>query len=170
VGAACGQNCPGGLLINCVGQCRAGVIACVSGARVCQGSSGPTLETCNNKDDDCDGTIDDNLTDPWAGQSCCPTGNLADCTNTGANGRTGTRCAQGAWQCVTGARVCSGGVSKSLETCNGVDDDCNGTADDVPGIGDACNSGGVNVQGVCTATYTCTGMPGQGPGGLTCTH
>jgi hypothetical protein len=55
-------------------------------------------EICNGIDDDCNGTVDDNVTDPWAGQACCPTGNLADCQNSG----TGTRCQTGIDQCTGG--------------------------------------------------------------------
>jgi hypothetical protein len=148
-----------------VGICMAGVNNCVSGVLVCQGAVKPTVETCNGKDDDCDGVVDDHLTDPWLNQACCPTGNLSDCTNT----MTGTRCQQGAYQCVTGAKTCSGGVSKSAEVCNGVDDNCDGIVDNVPGVGAACSSGGVNTTGVCTAAWSCNGgTPGPGPSQLTC--
>jgi hypothetical protein len=82
-------------------------------------------EVCNGVDDDCSGTGDDNLTDPWLGQACCPTGNLADCQNTGG----GTRCQSGLFACVGGAQACPGAVSKATETCNGVDDDCDGVVD-----------------------------------------
>src|SRR5205814_1082118 len=114
VGGPCGQNCPGQSVTNCVGECHAGTLACSAGLKVCQGSTGPTPEICDHKDNDCNGTTDDNLSDGWVGQACCPTGNLADCANTGG----GTHCQAGAYQCQAGARVCSGGVTKAPETCD----------------------------------------------------
>jgi hypothetical protein len=64
--------------------------------------------------------------------------------------------------------TCQQSVGPSPEVCNGIDDNCNATVDDVPGIGAACNSGGVNTVGNCRAAFECTGVPGEGPGGLTC--
>jgi hypothetical protein len=163
----CGSACPGGKVANCVGQCKAGALACVSGVKVCQGSVGPTPELCNGKDDDCDGVTDDNLQDSWIAQPCCPTGNTSDCVNTGG----GTRCSTGMYQCQAGMKACSGGVSKVPETCNAIDDDCNGLTDDVSGVGTACTGAGINTVGQCTAQYTCNGgVPGPGPSGLTCTQ
>jgi len=172
VGGGCGQNCPGGLTANCVGACKPGVVACINGAKVCQGSTGPTPEVCNGIDDNCNGIIDDNLTDTWLGTTCCPTGNLADCGNTGGS----TRCHTGTWQCTPGMsasdlRTCVGGVAQSPEVCNNIDDNCNGVTDDVPGLGAACTSPSVRTLGPCTAAYTCNnGTPGPGPSGLTCTQ
>src|SRR5439155_7294056 len=113
------------------------------------GLGGAGLETCNGRDDDCDGTVDDNLTDVWVAQSCCPTGSLSDCTNTTG----GTRCALGAYACVGGVRACTGGIAKSPETCNGADDDCNGAVDDVAGVGNTCSAAGVKTQGAGTARF-----------------
>src|SRR5207245_2381123 len=107
----------------------------------------PSPEPRDGADGDCDGAADDHR------------------TGVGAPGR-----AAGVWECVAGGRACAGGVAKSSATCNGADDDCNGAVDDVPGIGNACSGGGVNTAGVCTAGYACTGTPGPGPGGLTCTQ
>jgi hypothetical protein len=166
VGGACGEHCPGGLVENCVGECQAGTLACDQGVLTCVGSVGPSPEVCNGKDDDCDGVADDNLMDAWVGQACCPTGNLSDCLNSG----TGTRCEAGVMSCSMGGAVCLGGTAKSAEICNGVDDDCNGIVDDVAGIGGACTGGGVNTKGACTAAWACSGVPGPGPGGLTCTQ
>jgi hypothetical protein len=134
----------------------------------CSGAVGPQTEVCNGIDDDCNGTVDNNITDPWAGTPCCPTGNNADCTNTG----TGTRCKLGAYQCVGGMKTCVGGVAKSPETCNNVDDDCNGPIDDnIAGNGQPCTGGGTNTTPPCTAHYTCgPTKPGAGPNGLTCTQ
>src|SRR5204863_184927 len=80
VGGPCGGACPGGLVANCVGECKAGTLQCLNGAPVCSGSSGPSPEICDGKDNDCNGRTDDALTDPWLGAACCPTGNAAHCT------------------------------------------------------------------------------------------
>src|SRR5207302_7368308 len=93
VGGACGMN---------VGVCKAGVFACTNGQKICQGSVGPSAEICDGLDNNCNGAVDDMVTDAWAGQACCLTGNLADCTNS----NNGTRCKQGTYQCVTGAKSC----------------------------------------------------------------
>ena len=150
VGGQCGLNCPGGLVANCRGACVPGTFICQNGTRLCSGSTGPSPEICNGVDDNCDGPVDNNLTDPWLNQTCCPSGNLADCTNTGGS----TRCMPGTQQCSNGARACVGGVAKTTEVCNGIDDDCNGVVDDVAGIGAACSGAGVLTAGPCTAATT----------------
>ena len=94
-----------------MGACKTGLTACVNGATVCNGSVTATAEVCNLKDDNCNGVTDESLTDPWIGTACCPTGNNADCTNSGA----GTRCKTGAYACTAGAQTCNGGIAKSVE-------------------------------------------------------
>ncbi len=136
----------------------------------CTGAAGPHAEVCNGEDDDCDGTKDNNVTDPWVGTACCPTGNLADCTNSGG----GSRCSMGTYQCVMGGEECVGGVAKSPEICDGIDNDCNGVTDDVPGLNSTCTANGANNQGSCKAVFICVvGTPGMCdgmpcPNGLTC--
>lgn len=46
---------------NCKGSCKAGIQTCQNGKlSACVGEVKPATETCNGKDDDCNGTIDDN--------------------------------------------------------------------------------------------------------------
>ncbi|MBN9161900.1 MAG: hypothetical protein BGO98_12405 [Myxococcales bacterium 68-20] len=42
-----------------IGACSQGVTACIDGALQCVGGSGPELEVCDGKDNDCNGTVDD---------------------------------------------------------------------------------------------------------------
>jgi hypothetical protein len=70
-------------------------------------------ETCNGRDDDCDGMVDEG--DPGGGTAC---------------GMTRGACRAGVNHCRMGTVVCEGAVGPSPELCNGVDDDCNGMVDD----------------------------------------
>jgi hypothetical protein len=57
-GVTCGVN---------TGECTAGTTTCAFGAIDCVGDVGAAAETCNNLDDDCNGTVDngfDKLNDP----------------------------------------------------------------------------------------------------------
>lgn len=50
--------------ITCTGECKAGFIKCTNGqwGNVCQQKNEPSAEVCDNKDNDCNGKIDDNCT------------------------------------------------------------------------------------------------------------
>src|SRR5262249_50631993 len=41
------------------GECKSGTPVCVSGTIQCQGTVGAVTETCDSKDNDCDGTTDE---------------------------------------------------------------------------------------------------------------
>jgi hypothetical protein len=158
VGVACypPQGCPGGA---CKGECAAGTTVCQTGQVVCPDAKGPTQETCNGKDDDCDGVTDNGMTP----QLCYPTGTLGCDPNTGAcKGicRFGRKVCTG----VTGWSGCDSPapVTPATEQCNGVDDDCDGVTDNgtMPGVAVPCYPaqgcpGGV-CRGECRAgTTTC---------------
>ena len=74
-----------------------------------------TNETCNGKDDDCDGDTDENLGD----------GPLCDLTN--AYGTCPGKAA-----CVGGKELCQGSYP-APEVCNGIDDDCDGDTEEGSG-------------------------------------
>ena len=141
--------------------------ACGTGVRECAGptstrcSTAPggsmdmsTPESCNGVDDDCDGTVDEGLTD------------LGPCgSNVG-------ECTEGRLRCLGAMPTCIGGIGPIPETCNGLDDDCDGTIDDSP-VDDGGSCG--RDVGECSAgtavstggTLVCTGAagPGSNPSG-----
>jgi len=95
-------------------------------------------ETCNGKDDDCNGLVDDDVA--AVGNPC----------NTGMMGV----CGVGAVDCQNGSPICKETNSPGMEVCDNLDNDCNGQIDDGnPGGGDTCATG---LPGPCGAgTITC---------------
>ncbi|KKU13702.1 MAG: BNR repeat domain protein [Parcubacteria group bacterium GW2011_GWC2_45_7] len=97
-----------------VGECVAGTQICLTGGvwSACFSSVGPTAtESCNSRDDDCDGVTDEGL-----GSSSC---------GVGACQRTVQNCASGV------AQTCTPGTPTAAEVCgNGLDDDCDGATDE----------------------------------------
>jgi subtilase family serine protease len=118
-----GCDCEPGTFLPCgtpVGECDTGVMPCGSDLRYvaqCQKSTGPATEACDDKDNDCDGSTDED----------CP------CTE----GQT-RACDATAGVCSTGKQECSGGKwtrciapQAKAEVCgDSRDDDCDGRADD----------------------------------------
>jgi len=103
-----GQACSTGL----PGVCTPGTVICATGALACQGLVGPSPESCNDIDDDCDGSIDDGF-----GQTTC---------GVGACQVTVDNCSGGVTQvCVPGTPI-----GPTDPTCDAVDDDCDGTVDE----------------------------------------
>jgi hypothetical protein len=157
---------------TCAGECRAGTKTCVANSTgtewgPCQNQTLATAETCNNKDDDCNGTKDDGL-----GSTSCGRGECA---------RTVQNCLNGAPQtCVEGTPV--------AEVCNGKDDDCNGINDDLAqpittcGVGacqrqvtaciggnpQTCNAGNPGTETCNGIDDDCNGTVDDGLGSTTC--
>jgi len=97
--------------------CAAGKMVCNQGKLSCKPDipPGTFLETCNGKDDDCDGEIDDDI--PEAGLPCEVPG-------------TAGPCLEGKLECLNAKITCVTQFQQFPEVCDGVDSDCDGTADD----------------------------------------
>ena len=117
-----------------VGACAAGVSRCVGGVfGACEGQVLPADETCDGRDNDCDGTLDEDA----EGRSL-----VAPCYDADPATENVGVCHGGAQICAGGGvfGTCEGQVRPSLEICDGLDNDCDGVVDDVPG-GCACIAG-----------------------------
>ena len=131
------------------GPCAAGVRHCVGGELICQQVVSPASETCNDIDDDCDGSVDEG--NPGGGGSCFVSGLHGPCAN-------------GVEQCSGGELLCEQTVYPGSETdpashiCNSIDDDCDGSVDEACGdcTPGAVRSCGVTDRGECSyGTETC---------------
>ena len=134
---------PGGGVSCSTGQpgvCAAGNTQCSGGALSCVSVQGPSPETCDNADNDCDGQTDEG--NPGGGGSC-------------STGQPGV-CSGGTLQCGGGSLSCVANNGPSAETCNNQDDDCDGLIDEGnPGGGGSCSTG---QPGICAAgTLQCGG-------------
>ncbi|MGC4118420.1 MAG: MopE-related protein [Myxococcales bacterium] len=92
--------------------CKMGTTLCVNGATQCQGWVGPSAETCDALDNDCNGQVDDALS--GLGKPC---------------GQSVGECKPGVTACMSGAIVCTGTVPPVPEVCDGKDNDCDGATD-----------------------------------------
>jgi hypothetical protein len=101
----------GDLCDNQMGECAGGVKTCVTGLVKC--TKPPMAETCDNLDNDCDGTPDDG--DPGGGAKC---------------GTDMGECKAGVFTCQTGAIQCVGAIGGTMppygvaESCDGKDNNC----------------------------------------------
>lgn len=104
---ACKGPCLPSADFKAIGQCSTGTWECEDDGGVqCVGWTGPTAEVCDGVDNNCNGVVDENLTQ--------------DCSN--ACGKGEATCSSGKWANCTAPIV-------GTEICNGKDDDCDGIID-----------------------------------------
>jgi hypothetical protein len=145
---SCGRSCRASHATStCVaGDCTLGVCdpgyidldgAPLTGCEYACTASG--AETCNRRDDNCDGAVDEG--NPGGGAAC---------------GSSIGACHAGVMTCTAGTLRCVGEALPTVETCNGLDDDCDGSTDE--GFLDAINNCGTcgNICSFPNAVATCT--------------
>ena len=150
------------------GECGIGVVMCLQGQPICSADpSGPhskaTAESCNDRDDDCDGQTDEGMV--LGGQALG-----AACGQLGVCGTGVVACsAQGQPVCSTSPG--QPGSPASAEACNGLDDDCDGVTDEGfsfggQALGAPCSGVGVCGKGTVACSSagvaTCSTLP-DGP-------
>ena len=130
---------------NQVGECAGGKKQCVAGAITC--TKNPSPEVCDNKDNDCNGAIDQG--DPGGGAKC---------------GTDKGECVAGTFHCnlVTHVVECQGAVGGLVapfgtpESCDGRDNDCDDNFDE--GLGSLGSCPGTTGVGECEpGTLMCVG-------------
>ncbi len=132
------------------GVCEPGEAECSAGYwGLCENQVGPFAETCNGKDDDCDGYTDNY----WTGE---PALLFRSCTAPGICGMGYYECAGGKWG--DEKTDCSSLSYATTEVCNGLDDDCDGIKDNVDGATSVAATKCGCYGGRPATTETCNGI------------
>ncbi|HRE89482.1 MAG TPA: hypothetical protein PK095_10105 [Myxococcota bacterium] len=113
-------------LENDNGKCEGTRFCLQSGLSMCDAAT-PFPESCNSKDDNCDG-----VTDEFPPNYVCEIVNdIGTCPGVGI--------------CNEGVETCSGTPAKLDNNCDGIDDDCDGDTDE-----EACNDGNECTDDLCS--------------------
>ncbi|HKU36586.1 MAG TPA: MopE-related protein [Polyangiales bacterium] len=135
--------------------CRLGITSCGADGRwgPCEDAVGPEPESCNGKDDDCDGNVDEGQLQ----KNCQVSGSVK-----------GVCAEDGAAVCSDGKELCLAKRQPEAESCNGKDDDCDGTTDE--GLDVQCYTAGDQCQANDTGGFDCVPASTCKPGTLRCVN
>ena len=116
-------------------------------------------ELCNGYDDNCNGKVDEGLTQP------CFTGPSGCIMSTGGSYSCKGLCKAGSQTCNNGIwSACSGQIVPQAEICNNLDDNCNDKVDE--GLTQPCFTGPSGCIMSTGGSYSCKGLCKDGV--LTC--
>jgi hypothetical protein len=116
LGSSCGAGICSGGFYECKADGSGSVCSTIGGSE----NKAAKQESCDGKDDDCDGVVDEGCS--------CKFGETRDCGSDTGECQTGTQsCVNGKWA------ECKDSISPKVEICNGLDDDCDGVIDNVGG-------------------------------------
>ena len=136
-----------------VGECQNNAIYVCSANRLgleCAAVAGtPSNEQCNQKDDDCDGDVDEHPSDPSKnlGQPCDV--GVGECERSGQYA-----CIALDWACNVTPNEPEAEPNANGTNCNGKDDDCDGIVDEDYNLNTACTVGDTPACEVI-GIYTC---------------
>lgn len=131
-----------------LGPCHAGTSTCHDGSwSACDGAVLPTVESCNEQDDDCNGVVDEGCGCEDGQERVCYGGPPAT-RGVGACSDGVQRCSGSLWQ-----QDCEGQTLPDEESCDTLDNDCNGIADEldcacINGQTQSCYGGSAATLGV----------------------
>jgi WD40 repeat protein len=122
---------------TCKGACQVGRQSCNSGSwQACKGFVQQSKETCDGKDNDCNGQVDEI-------QCECQNGQVRACGSSTGECKEGKQtCASGKWS------SCVGKVDSTSEVCDGKDNDCDGITDE--NLSQDCQTGCGKGTRICT--------------------
>jgi len=125
-----------------IGRCRGGYQVCVAGRLgPCEASRVPTDEICNGTDDDCDGTLDEGVTNACGACGDLPT-EACDLRDNDCDGTID----EGV------LNDCGGCGLPPEEYCDALDNDCDGSMDEdclcIASVSEVCYTGPAATKGV----------------------
>jgi hypothetical protein len=153
-----------------VGACMDGFAVCQNGqVSGCQGERGPLAELCNGRDDDCDGTTDEDTARECSPYTCGPAGRCLVACRGGSDCASGHYCEAGKCipsgengapcgedeQCASGH--CGGGVCCAAGLCCQDHEDCAALDALSCDAANASGCSGTRVVGVCGPGAQCVG-------------